>query len=260
MHETMHEKTHKMFVWSRIQTFPCISVLFRAVISHREFDLSLLLATPYYALHITECAYSDGSAHLVDSARVGEPPNAKIFQAHSTILRYRSLYFRNGLVNVDKDKNNIKNVSIHNLKSLSILLENHNAPFIFELMFVAYEFYEFHLKKLAEIHLIEVEARWLQEFITFQENELVEMIYKWKSLTLRNYLPHIHISGDDIIDNVQPYQQILRKDICDDITRKFMSPNRQVSSTIFPSRKILADQKHGTIFNSYQCYHAPMKK
>ncbi|RIB17547.1 hypothetical protein C2G38_1421991 [Gigaspora rosea] len=60
--------------------------------------------------------------------------------------------------------------------------------------------------------------------------------------TLQNCLPHIRyfqMSSDEVIDNVQPYQQILEKNLWDDITRKFMSPNRQVSSTILPPRKIL---------------------
>ncbi|RIB28892.1 hypothetical protein C2G38_1336509 [Gigaspora rosea] len=46
---------------------------------------------------------------------VGEPPNAKIFQAHSAILKYRSLYFRNELTNIRKDENNIKTLNLKNL-------------------------------------------------------------------------------------------------------------------------------------------------
>ncbi|RIB20991.1 hypothetical protein C2G38_2079420, partial [Gigaspora rosea] len=58
----------------------------------------------------------------------------------------------------------------------------------------------------------------------------------------QNRLPHIRyfqMSSDEVIDNVQSYQQILEKSLWDDITRKFMSPNRQISSTILPPRKIL---------------------
>ncbi|RIB29205.1 hypothetical protein C2G38_2057241, partial [Gigaspora rosea] len=60
--------------------------------------------------------------------------------------------------------------------------------------------------------------------------------------TLQHCLPHIRyfqMSSDDVIDNVQPYQQILDKNLWDDVTRKFISPNRQVSSIILPPRKIL---------------------
>ena len=48
---------------------------------------------------------------------VGDSPNNKIFQAHTNILRYRSLYFRNELANINRDKNNIKTI---NLKHASI--------------------------------------------------------------------------------------------------------------------------------------------
>ncbi|RIB21614.1 hypothetical protein C2G38_2176057 [Gigaspora rosea] len=42
------------------------------------------------------------------------------------------------------------------------------------------------------------------------------------------------MSNDDINNNVQPYQQILEKDLWDDITKKFMLADRQVSSKILP--------------------------
>ncbi|RIB29944.1 hypothetical protein C2G38_848737 [Gigaspora rosea] len=40
--------------------------------------------------------------------KIGESPNIKIFQAHSAILKHRSLYFRNELKTAGKDGNNIK--------------------------------------------------------------------------------------------------------------------------------------------------------
>ncbi|RIB29283.1 hypothetical protein C2G38_2155832 [Gigaspora rosea] len=60
--------------------------------------------------------------------------------------------------------------------------------------------------------------------------------------TLRNCLPHIRyfqISGDGIIDNVQPYHQVLEKNFWKDVTNKLISPNQQVSSIIPPPRIIL---------------------
>ena len=48
---------------------------------------------------------------------VGKSPDTKIFRAHSAILRYRSLYFRNELANVGKDKNNIKTLDLKNITS-----------------------------------------------------------------------------------------------------------------------------------------------
>ncbi|RIB28428.1 hypothetical protein C2G38_1492314 [Gigaspora rosea] len=46
---------------------------------------------------------------------VGESSNAKIFRAHSAILKYRSLYFRNELTNINRDKNNIKTVNLNDV-------------------------------------------------------------------------------------------------------------------------------------------------
>ena len=47
--------------------------------------------------------------------KIGEPPNDKIFQAHSAILKHRSLYFRNELKTVGKDENNIKTINLKNV-------------------------------------------------------------------------------------------------------------------------------------------------
>ncbi|RIB20994.1 hypothetical protein C2G38_2177849 [Gigaspora rosea] len=46
---------------------------------------------------------------------VDELSNVKIFKAHSTILRYRSSYFRNELANLSKDKNNIKILDLNDI-------------------------------------------------------------------------------------------------------------------------------------------------
>ncbi|RIB03420.1 hypothetical protein C2G38_2225081 [Gigaspora rosea] len=105
---------------------------------------------------------------------VGELPDTKIFQAHSAILRCRSLYFRNELANVSKIKNNIKtldlkNVSVQQFEIIIryiyggvVLLENYNSSFIFELMLIAYELLFDELAKHLETHLIEAEAHWLR--------------------------------------------------------------------------------------------------
>ncbi|RIB00041.1 hypothetical protein C2G38_1366236 [Gigaspora rosea] len=106
--------------------------------------------------------------------KIGEAPNDKVFQAHSAILKHRSLYFHNELKIADKDKNNIKTI---NLKNISIqqfeiiikyiyggivLLENLDASFIFELMIVACELILEELVKYLEIFLIESNAHWLR--------------------------------------------------------------------------------------------------
>ncbi|RIB12030.1 hypothetical protein C2G38_2201794 [Gigaspora rosea] len=127
---------------------------------------------------------------------VGESPNTKVFQAHSAILRYRSLHFRNELANVSKDKNHIKtlylkNISIQHFEIIIryiyggvVLLDNHNSSFKFELMFIAYELLFDELAKHLETHLIETEAHWLRLNFTriyqkiFQNDKLQEL-QKW---------------------------------------------------------------------------------
>ncbi|RIB20170.1 hypothetical protein C2G38_2141291 [Gigaspora rosea] len=263
---------------------------------------------------------------------VGESPNTKKFRAHSAILKCRSLYFCNELTeltNIDKDKNHIitldlKNVSIQQFEVLIkyiyggiVLLEEHDASFIFELMLVTYEFLFDELAKQLQDHLIEKEAHWLhlnfnrvylksfqnnklqnlqewcnniiiknhinifdsEEFFTLQENALASLIsrddlqmeeikiwnyvIKWGiaknpglpseledwsyenfialKTTLQNCLPHIRyfqMSGIDIINNVQPYQQIFEKNLWKDIMKKYMT-NEPISSIILPPRSIL---------------------
>ncbi|RIB00056.1 hypothetical protein C2G38_1358562, partial [Gigaspora rosea] len=82
-----------------------------------------------------------------------------------------------------------------------------------------------------------------------QNSDLASDLKNWTNenfLTLKNILknclPHIRyfqMSAEDIIDNVRPYQQILEKDLWDDISIKLMLPSRQVASIIFPPRTIL---------------------
>ncbi|RIB18678.1 hypothetical protein C2G38_2245621 [Gigaspora rosea] len=59
---------------------------------------------------------------------------------------------------------------------------------------------------------------------------------------LQNFLPlirYFQISNDDIVDYIEPYQVILEKDLWKDILKRIANPNRQVSSTILPSRTIM---------------------
>ncbi|RIB26416.1 hypothetical protein C2G38_2163506 [Gigaspora rosea] len=105
---------------------------------------------------------------------VGKSADTKILRAHSTILRYRSLYFRNELANIGKDKNNIKTLDLKNITSQQfdyyqvkiILLENNDDLFIFELMLIAYEFLFEELAKYLETHLVESKAHWLRLHFT----------------------------------------------------------------------------------------------
>ncbi|RIB21814.1 hypothetical protein C2G38_2034071 [Gigaspora rosea] len=59
---------------------------------------------------------------------------------------------------------------------------------------------------------------------------------------LENCLPHIRyfqISGSDVIDHLQPYQQIFDKNLWDDIIKRFLSSDRPVLSVILPPRVVL---------------------
>ncbi|RIB28939.1 hypothetical protein C2G38_2058015 [Gigaspora rosea] len=262
--------------------------------------------------------------------KVGEPLNSKIYRAHSVVLKYRSLYFRNELAKIGTNYNNFKTISLTGISIQQfeiiikyiyggiILLEQYGAPFIFELMLVAYEFLLDELAKYLETHLTVMEAHWLRlhfnriynqsfqnvklkklqdwcndiiakypdtifesrDFINLQENALISLIIRddlqmkevkiWNNViewgiaqnpdltsdsktwsqenfltlktTLRNLLPlirYFQMSADDIIDSVRPYQQILGKDLWEDISTKFMSPNRHIRSTVLPPRRIL---------------------
>ncbi|RIB12424.1 hypothetical protein C2G38_25600 [Gigaspora rosea] len=46
---------------------------------------------------------------------VGKIPDVKTFKTHSIILKNRSLYFRNELANINKDKNNIKPINLNHV-------------------------------------------------------------------------------------------------------------------------------------------------
>ncbi|RIB30297.1 hypothetical protein C2G38_2153073 [Gigaspora rosea] len=59
------------------------------------------------------------------------------------------------------------------------------------------------------------------------------------------------MSSDDIIDNVQPFQQIFEKNLWKDISIKFMSSNRSISTTILPPRVNLTP-KLPTTNNPYE--------
>ncbi|CAG8757045.1 7358_t:CDS:2, partial [Ambispora leptoticha] len=108
-----------------------------------------------------------------------------------------------------KDNNiktlDLRNISIQQFEIIIryiyggvVQLENYNASFIFELMIIAYELLFEELAKYLETYLIEVEAQ------------------------------------NDIIDNVQPYQQILEKNLWNGIIKRYLSPNRSVLSEIPP--------------------------
>ncbi|RIB23994.1 hypothetical protein C2G38_755471 [Gigaspora rosea] len=98
---------------------------------------------------------------------VGNSPNSKRFQAHSNILRYRSLYFKNELLDANKDENNIKTIELKHITIQQfdfiikyiyggiISLENLEISFILDLILISYEFLMYELAEHLETHLIE---------------------------------------------------------------------------------------------------------
>ncbi|RIB22474.1 hypothetical protein C2G38_2173856 [Gigaspora rosea] len=73
--------------------------------------------------------------------------------------------------------------------------------------------------------------------------------------TLQNCLPlirYFQISGNDIVDNVQPYQPILEKNLWKDIMKRIADPNRPISSIVLPPRIILTpiDEKTTTYYST----------
>ncbi|RIB11977.1 hypothetical protein C2G38_2249793 [Gigaspora rosea] len=59
--------------------------------------------------------------------------------------------------------------------------------------------------------------------------------------TLENCLPHIRyfqITGEDILEKVQPYHQILEPELWKDIMAKFMTPKKAITSVILPPRVV----------------------
>ncbi|RIB00213.1 hypothetical protein C2G38_2051810, partial [Gigaspora rosea] len=58
-------------------------------------------------------------------------------------------------------------------------------------------------------------------------------------IKLQNCLPHIRyfqIPIDDIVDNIEPYQTILERNLWKDIMKRITNPNREISSIILPPR------------------------
>ncbi|RIB00430.1 hypothetical protein C2G38_2234328 [Gigaspora rosea] len=96
-----------------------------------------------------------------------------------------------------------------------------------------------------------------EDFITLQENALVSLISRddlqMEENTLQNCLPHIRyfqMSGNDIINNVQPYHRIFEKNLWKDIMKKYMT-NEPISSAVIPPRTIYKPTLPARIVESF---------
>ncbi|RIB12959.1 hypothetical protein C2G38_2041395 [Gigaspora rosea] len=144
---------------------------------------------------------------------VGKIPDVKTFKTHSAILRYRSLYFRNELANINKDKNNIKTINLNHVSIQQfdiiikyiyggvILLDNLDMSFIFELMLFACEFFLEELAKYIEAYLIETKAHWLRLHFArvYQESfksNILQELQKWCNDIVVKYPNKIFDSED----------------------------------------------------------------
>ncbi|RHZ84891.1 hypothetical protein Glove_74g199 [Diversispora epigaea] len=54
-----------------------------------------------------------------------------------------------------------------------------------------------------------------------------------------SYIRYFSISSEDVFEMIFPYQQILEPKLWSDINKRIMAPNKPISSTVLPPRKIL---------------------
>ncbi|RIB18873.1 hypothetical protein C2G38_2183421 [Gigaspora rosea] len=71
--------------------------------------------------------------------------------------------------------------------------------------------------------------------------------------TLKNCLPYIRyfqMSDSEIVKYIQPYKEILEKNLWEDILNRLNNPNQIISSTIFPPRAILKQNLSPSAFST----------
>ncbi|RHZ54354.1 hypothetical protein Glove_428g44 [Diversispora epigaea] len=142
-----------------------------------------------------------------------EAKDKKTYTAHSSVLKYRSLYFRKELENIIPDENNIKTIIKPNISDeiFDIILkyiyggivnlEKVETRFIFDLMLAANKFELEELSKKLETILIEDKASWLKThfYLVCQSdfdkqnskdlefcNDIVAILAKYPSLIFDN--------------------------------------------------------------------------
>ncbi|RHZ89961.1 hypothetical protein Glove_9g254 [Diversispora epigaea] len=125
---------------------------------------------------------------------VDKETNKKSFTAHSTVLRYRSSYFKNELTtNTTVNENNIKIIIKPDISSqiFDIILkyiyggiinvENVDTEIIYELMITAKELEFEELSEKLESYLIEAKDSWLRTHFSFVYHSIFK-INKFKEL------------------------------------------------------------------------------
>ncbi|KAF0458456.1 kelch-like protein 17 [Gigaspora margarita] len=188
---------------------------------------------------------------------VSESTNTKTFQAHLAILNIGPFIFE--LTHIAYEfllEYMAKDLENYLIETKSSWLHLHFSR-IYNISFQNNKFYE--LQTWCNNNIVKHPDKFFnsENFTILKENalgivqnsDLLLDIKNWTNEnflalknTLKNCLSHIHyfqISVDDINDNIQPYQQILEKNLWNDISIKFMSQNRQISSIILPPHIIL---------------------
>ncbi|RHZ88035.1 hypothetical protein Glove_26g184 [Diversispora epigaea] len=108
----------------------------------------------------------------------------KSFTAHSSVLKYRSSYFRRELVNIPLNEDNVKIITKSTISAQIfdvilkyiyggiVNLENAETRFIFDLMLIANEFELEELTNYIETLLIDTKASWLKTYFSLIYNTI----------------------------------------------------------------------------------------
>ncbi|GBC21661.2 hypothetical protein GLOIN_2v1835332 [Rhizophagus irregularis DAOM 181602=DAOM 197198] len=224
----------------------------------------------------------------------GENENLKEIHAHSLILRTRSQYFNttfcNNLVKKENGKFifkkpnissnlfeiilrfiycgkiDLKNLQGPEMLKLSMVADELNVPtLIFCIQNLEAPLLEFLLKQhdlnLSEIEIWEGLIKWGLA----QDQELNKDVSKWNQedfnifkKILNKFIPLIRfygISNKDYFDKVKPYEEILPKELREEISKFHQIPGyKPTFNLLLPRYNIdsnLANRKHFTIFASW---------
>ncbi|RHZ46821.1 hypothetical protein Glove_606g99 [Diversispora epigaea] len=126
------------------------------------------------------------------------------------------------------------------LKCPKIIFEFNNLKSLSEIALIS-------LIKRDNLQLDEIEIwNYLIQWGKTKNPNLPDNLIQWTNddfLTLKNtvqkclpYIRYFQITGDNIIKNIKPYQQILPSNLWDDLMQYFIAPHLPVSTNILPPR------------------------
>ncbi|RIB20701.1 hypothetical protein C2G38_2178647 [Gigaspora rosea] len=177
---------------------------------------------------------------------VGKSPVIKEFKAHSAILNPAYELLFEELAEI---------LETYLIESMAYWIHS-NITQVYKT-----SFQNNRLKKLQQCSLIKRDDLQLEEIKIWkliikwgiaQNPNLPSDLENWSDenfmtlkVTLKNFLPFIRyfqISSEDVANYIMPYSQILEKKLWNDLAKKFMVPNYQVTSVIIPPRIILKQE------------------